>query len=98
MQCPKCNKVTGVLLINTTTTYTCSECSYAWEKVDPVDGGCWFCKSRDVGRKESILFSFEFDCYVHEHCLRRAAKPWDDGSIDPEAAIMFREIFPGEKA
>ncbi|WP_206922905.1 hypothetical protein [Alicyclobacillus suci] len=57
------------------------------ERVEPNLGGCWFCHS-DKG--DDWLFSFEFDCYVHVSCLKKA--PLDD----PEANIMRHE-FVNEK-
>jgi len=52
--------------------------------LDPVDGGCWFCRTDDWGE---WWFSAEFDCYAHEKCIRQSAK---EGDI--EATIMMKEF------
>lgn len=36
-------------------------------KLSPNEGGCWFCH-----KDECDLFSWEFDCYLHENCLIEA--------------------------
>lgn len=50
----------------------------------PNQGGCWYCHD-DEGE---MLFSVEFDCYIHEKCLRNALKD----EKDREAQIMGREL------
>lgn len=59
-------------------------------KCDPVDGGCWYCYD-DSGE---MLFSFEFDTYLHEACL---LKEHDclirEGWSDLETEIMFKELI-----
>ncbi len=50
--------------------------------VHPNQGGCWFCYENEG----DMLFSTEFDCYLHEECLKKQ----DDRN--PEAVIMSREL------
>ena len=50
----------------------------------PSQGGCWYCH----GDTAPLVFSCEFDTYLHEKCLRAAMG--DKG--DAEAAIMGREL------
>jgi hypothetical protein len=52
----------------------------------PHLGGCWYCHDD----QEPMLFSTEFDCYVHQTCLANAAKVPNDR----EAAIMAKELLP----
>ena len=49
----------------------------------PKDGGCWFCWE-DYGE---MLFSYEFDSWLHEKCCMRCLA---DG--DEEAEIIAREF------
>ena len=51
-------------------------------KKSPCDGGCWFCHEDT----DPMLFSWEFDCFLHEECLKK--EPNDN----PEAVIMKREF------
>jgi hypothetical protein len=54
--------------------------------VPPQEGGCWFCYNNAA----PILFSTEFDSYVHDRCLRAELE------MDPnnrEAIIMARELY-----
>ena len=53
--------------------------------VKPQDGWCWYCHTA----AGEMLFSTEFDTYVHEACLRQAAAD----PTDREAAIMARELL-----
>ena len=53
------------------------------EIVNPSNGGCWFCSTKE---NKIILFSTEFDSYVHEECLLKADKE------NPEREIMMREF------
>lgn len=55
-----------------------------FKKVNPQDGGCWYCKT-DRGE---LVFSCEFDTYLHVNCLKQALA----NSDDREAAIMGREL------
>lgn len=62
-------------------------------KVSPARGGCWFCCTDDSG---SWLFSCEFDCNLHLHCLREAiaaGKAAEALGIEPNPEL---EIFAGE--
>jgi len=60
-------------------------------KVSPADGGCWYCheKHDDV----PMLFSTEFDTFVHRGCLITARR--DDSN--EEAKIMYRELIGDDK-
>lgn len=53
-------------------------------KKHPNEGGCWFCHD-DEGE---MIFSWEFDCWLHEECLRKELA----GPYNPEAEIMAREF------
>jgi hypothetical protein len=53
----------------------------------PHDGGCWYCHKNNP----PLLFSCEFDTFVHEHCLRCAING-DPECQDREARIMAREF------
>jgi lambda repressor-like predicted transcriptional regulator len=48
------------------------------------EGGCWFC--HDDGGE--MMFSWEFDCYLHEACLKKAL----EGPFNPEAEIIAKEF------
>lgn len=50
----------------------------------PNEGGCWFCHTDDG----EMLFSWEFDCYLHESCLRKEL----ESKYNPEAEIMANEF------
>jgi hypothetical protein len=54
----------------------------------PSKGGCWYCQQD--GENESLLFSWEFDCGVHETCLREHHSSDPD---DLESEIMFDELL-----
>ena len=51
----------------------------------PDDGGCWYCHKAD----ENLVFSIEWDAYVHPACVREALErdPQDD-----EAWVFAREL------
>ena len=49
--------------------------------LSPNEGGCWFC-SKD----EAEDFTFEWDSYVHDKCVREQALKGN-----PEAKIILRE-------
>jgi len=53
--------------------------------VAPHDGGCWYCHKAD----ENLVFSIEWDAYVHLACVREALErdPQDD-----EAWVFAREL------
>lgn len=56
------------------------------QEVQPSDGGCWYCHTKD----DDLVFCCEFDTYVHKNCALNAIK------IDPndrEAQIIYRELF-----
>src|SRR5690606_28353850 len=38
------------------------------DEVTPHDGGCWYCHTAD----ENLVFSIEWDAYVHLACVREA--------------------------
>ncbi len=46
------------------------------------NASCWLCNENDG----EMFFSFEFDCFVHQHCLEY--EPEDNR----EAVIMRREL------
>lgn len=50
----------------------------------PQNGGCWYCH----GDKD-LIFSTEFDTFVHEDCIKEAAEDSDDR----EAQIMYQELI-----
>ena len=55
-------------------------------KLNPCDGGCWFCYTDD--EKENLLFSFEVDSYYHKSCLMKAVK----NKRDLEAKAILEEL------
>lgn len=52
----------------------------------PEDGGCWYC----YGVDDELVFSTEFDAYVHLECLECRLQ---DSPDDREAQIMARELL-----
>jgi hypothetical protein len=52
-------------------------------KKSPCEGGCWFCHD-DAG---DMLFSTEFDTYVHAECLKNGDRD------NPEVRIMSAELL-----
>ncbi len=64
-------------------------------KKHPCDGGCWFCHTDDG----DMMFSCEFDTYVHEQCLRNEAAVVNESEFDEhfnaEARIMAAELLAG---
>ena len=55
----------------------------------PTEGGCWYCHNDDG----EMVFSMEFDTYLHLECIQTAAKAFAD---DPEVKIFkdeFRELL-----
>ena len=58
-------------------------------QVSPNDGGCWYCHTTDG----EMLFSTEFDAYVHKECIERAVEHDEE---DREAQIMKRELLGGK--
>lgn len=56
--------------------------------VSPSDGGCWFCYHKD---DRPMLFSCEFDCYLHEECLMSAYLA-DDNDENREVQIIMKEL------
>lgn len=53
--------------------------------VRPTDGGCWYCQTKKPG----LVFSGEFDTYVHQECIKARLK---EEPSDPEAMIMAKEF------
>ena len=53
---------------------------------------CWFCGKLEENDK-NILFSTEFDAYVHEECLK---KTLEKNPEHAEAKIMGRELLEVE--
>ena len=51
----------------------------------PNEGGCWYCFQKD----DDLLFSWEFDTFVHLECIRHAAKK---NPQDREAQIFLSEF------
>lgn len=58
----------------------------------PQDGGCWYCHTDDG----DMLFSTEFDTYVHMKCLEATVAENDPN--DREAAIMAAELLPEKQS
>ncbi|MDF2615441.1 MAG: hypothetical protein K0Q47_96 [Sedimentibacter sp.] len=59
----------------------------------PTEGGCWFC-SNTKNETENLLFSFEFDTYVHASCVLEKEKEGNG-----EAEIIAKELnLPDIKA
>ncbi len=63
-------------------------------RVSPNQGGCWFCSEKD---ERPMMFSCEFDTYLHEGCLMKELQEKDYGSgmvaeANPEAVIMANEF------
>jgi hypothetical protein len=54
----------------------------------PQEGGCWYCG----GDGGEMVFSYEFDCWLHLPCLQTALST---DPTDSEARIMARELIPG---
>lgn len=57
------------------------------EKVSEPDK-CWYCGGTH-GSDDGMMFSIEFDTYVHKECLERHVLDKDDR----EAQIMGRELL-----
>ena len=53
--------------------------------VAPHDGGCWYCHKMD----ENLVFSIEWDAYVHLACVREAL---ERDPQDEEAGAFAREL------
>ena len=51
----------------------------------PHDGGCWYCHKAD----ENLVFSIEWDAYVHLACVREAL---ERDPQDAEAWVFAREL------
>lgn len=58
-------------------------------KVSPNNGGCWFCHEVD---DRPMLFSCEFDCFLHDTCLMSALAASSPEAEDWEAEITAREF------
>lgn len=54
-------------------------------EITPQEGGCWYCHKRD----DPLMFSCEFDAYLHLKCLKKALM---DDPKNREAIIMMREF------
>lgn len=65
-----------------------------WKEVPYSITSCWFCR-KDKPDKD-WLFSCEFDCYLHEKCLKEAIKNEEPG--DPETKILKNEFYGEENA
>ena len=52
-------------------------------KKTPQEGGCWYCHEDT----SPLLFSTEFDTYVHEDCIRSQTNPTS------EDRIMYNELL-----
>ena len=55
------------------------------DEVAPHDGGCWYCYKMD----ENLVFSIEWDAYVHLACVREAL---ERDPQDAEALVFAREL------
>ena len=64
--------------------YRSGECRERQE-VAPHDGGCWYCHTAD----ENLVFSIEWDAYVHLACVREAL---ERDPQDAEAWVFAREL------
>lgn len=53
----------------------------SFEYVSANEGGCWFCSTGECDN-----FTFEWDSYVHEACVRKEAE-----NGDLEAYIIYEE-------
>ena len=53
--------------------------------VAPHDGGCWYCHKAD----ENLVFSVEWDTYVHPACVREAL---ERDPQDAEAWFFAHEL------
>lgn len=51
------------------------------ERVEPSEGGCWFCYTRS----DDMTFDTEFDTFLHINCLKNQLK---ENPNHPEAQIM----------
>jgi sRNA-binding carbon storage regulator CsrA len=58
-------------------------------RIHPTKGGCWYCHTATP----PMMFSTEFDTFVHEWCLKRAAI-----NRCPEGVIMAAELLEPEDA
>jgi len=56
-----------------------------FHEVTPHDGGCWYCHKMD----ENLVFSIEWDAYVHLACVREAL---ERDPQDAEAWVFAREL------
>jgi len=57
-------------------------------KVTPENGGCWFCET--IEESNDWLFSCEFDCNLHQHCLELEI---NNGYTDLSETIFFIKEF-----
>lgn len=57
------------------------------KSVHPSEGGCWYCHTT---RPRDLTFCWEFDCYVHRACVKRAVS---SNPNDREAAIIASEVL-----
>lgn len=51
------------------------------EKVSPLDGGCWYCETKD----DTLVYDTEFDTMIHVECIKQALK---EDPNDPEAKFF----------
>lgn len=61
----------------------------AIQRVSPQNGGCWYCHLQDEFGTNGMVFSYEFDTYLHMECLISSLRR--DPS-DPEARIIAKEL------
>jgi hypothetical protein len=60
-------------------------------KIVPQEGGCWYCWEEN----SELIFSCEFDTYIHRSCIINRAKKVAKGYLngyDPENEIFLREF------
>lgn len=62
-------------------------------KTKPQSGGCWYChndneESKNKGMSD-LFVSREFDCLIHEECIREVLEEDPD---HPEATIFANEF------
>jgi hypothetical protein len=51
------------------------------ERVDPSNGGCWFCQTKS----DDMVFDTEFDTFLHLDCLKTELQAHPG---NPEAQLM----------
>ena len=55
----------------------------------PQEGGCWICWTKEDDENNPLMFSSEFDCYIHKECLEQELR---EDTYDEAIKIMAREF------